>query len=39
MTSSLQNLSGSPNIKDHKLEFNQVSRAAPVTGGPNYIKA
>jgi hypothetical protein len=39
MTSSLEDLSSFPNIKDHKLEFNKVSRAVPITGGPDYSKA
>ena len=36
MTSSLEDLSGSPNIKDYKLEFNKVSRSVPITGGTDY---
>jgi len=36
MTSSLVDLSASPNIKDYKLEFNKVSLSFPILGVPDY---
>jgi len=34
VTSSLEDLSGSPNIKDYKLEFNKVSLSFPILEFP-----
>lgn len=38
MTSSLEDLSVPPNIKDYKLEFNKVSLSFPILGVPDYSK-
>jgi len=38
VTSSLEDLSGSPSIKDYKLEFNKVSLSFPILGVSDYSK-